>query len=441
MVKQSKWLILIVLVLVLVTSVTALVACKQETDPNDFFQQKGNTIQVILDSRMDPLVADSASKISNGYIDYRLKPGSPIPEPGGEDADPELMDKGKRPILTGYIFDGYYEGVLNDDGTVTFGDRWDFSRKVTESMTLYGKWFIQYKIRINYVLDGVVQPNDFKEVSVADNNPTIMSISTITWANHTFMQLYRDAECREELTISRTQPFEHKCTQENPVCNIYAKFIDGDWLLVRNATDLTRISAGVNLYFMDNIDMSELNSDDGRTIITVDEEYIGTIEGNGYTISNLHFKREGKRTLPIDYTTYSLGLFARLNGATIRNITFKDCSVTGVINRQNSEGYYLYGFIAGSVTGECTFDDVKFDNCELRAMQFNLPLLSAEQIEAERGKIETKLFVGEGSDYQPEGGGIVYRDTDTSAASQAVALARIATTQALLPKSTTIQSL
>lgn len=392
--KIRKLLLISVLVLILVFSVTTLVACQEEENPNDFVNGQGNTVRVILDCTRDPLVKDSVDKMpSSCYIDYRIKPGSPIPEPG-------VTKNTTAPSVDGYVFDGYYEGFIDTDGVLQYGNKWDFSKPINEDLTLYGKWLIQYKIRIVYVLDGVKQDKS-EDVNVSANAAQVTSVKSPSWSGNTYVQTYTNPECTEELVVSRDKPFIHGCTQENPVREVYAKFIAGTWTLIRTADNLRTIRSGDNLYLMNDVDMSSLNNTNGYTEMSIPNTFSGAIEGNGYKISNLNYLREGKSTLPLDYTSYCFGLFARLNGASIKNITFENCSVQGVVQQQNNE--YFYGFLAGQAE-KCEFDNIKFVGCTLNTLQFKIKnkTLTAEEEAAEREKIEQNFFVGEGSNYSPE---------------------------------------
>ena len=379
-----------------------LVACNEDEDPNEFVQGQGNTVQVLLDSRLDSLVKDSASKMTNGLIDYRLKPGSLIPEPG-------VTKDTKAPVLEGFLFVGYFEGTVKDDGTVEFGAKWDFSRHVSKNMTLYGKWEVQYKIRINYVLNGQLVVGQYEDVNVADNAASVVAIKepSTSWSQQiiTFVQLYDNVSCAKghEIVVSAAKPFEHGCTEETPICNVYAQFIEGDWLIVRKATDLKTIYAGSQIYLLADVDMSQLGIDsDGYTKWNIPEDFIGIIEGNGYTISNLNFKRKGTTATSRPITNYSFGLFAVVNNATVRNVTFKDCIVTGVVQKTNDE--YFYGFFAGQATGECTFENITFDNVKCAELKFELLVgeLTPEEELAERAHVTQGVFVGEGSTFTPK---------------------------------------
>ena len=386
--KIRKLLLLLILCLILVFSVATLVACQEDEDPNEFVTGQGNTVKVTLDS------------VKAGVIDYRLKPGSPIPEPG-------VTKDTTAPTAEGFVFDGYYEGAVATDGSIIYGNKWDFSRKVDKDITLYGKWLIQYKIRIVYVLDGVVQETG-EDVNISGNAEQMTSIKTPSWADNTYVQTYSDPECKNELVVSKDNPFVHGCTQEEPVCKVYAKFIKGTWTLVRTANDLRGFRSGDSLYLMDDIDMSSLVKTDGYTNMTVPDYFNGKIEGNGHTISNINYLREGT-TGTVKDTNNCLGLFAKLNGATVQNVTFKNCSVQGVVkqvvgsNPGDDKGEYFYGFLAGQAEG-CQFANIKFVDCELKPLQFDIKgkNLTAEQEAAERAKIQQNFLVGEGSNYEPE---------------------------------------
>ena len=396
--KSLKILLLLVLSLIIAASAMLLVACNNEEDPNEFVNGQGNTVRVILDSLSDPLIKDSVDKITNGYLDYRLKPNTPVPEPG------KTKDT-KAPMVEGYLFVGYYEGTVDENGVLTFGNKWNFATKVSSDMTLYGKWVVQYKIRINFVLNGQVVEDKFEEINVADNAATVNAIKEPSWTGNTYIQMYTTAACAEgdELVVSSTQPFAHGCDDDHPTRDVYAKFIEGRWTLVHNVNDIRSISAGASLYLLADLDMSELGTDaDGYTKWSVPVDFTGKIDGNGHTISNFNFKRIGTNSAKNPATNNYLGLFSRLNNATICNVTFKDCTVTGVVQYQQTSDDYYYGFIAGQAMGDCTFDNITFDNCTLAELEFNIRnVTTPEQIAAERAKITQGKFVGYGSDFTP----------------------------------------
>lgn len=372
--KTSKKLLLALCVALLVVSVALLAACKEEEDPYQYVQDRGNTVRVLFDS------------VKAGVTDYRIKPGSPLPEPG-------VTQGVSKPIAEGFVFLGYYKGTKNADGEVVYGDKWDYSEKVYEDMTLYGKWEIQYRLHINYVMDGEISDQDSYS-TVEGNAAEVTSIVQPSWQGNTFVRLYTDEDCTQPLTVSAQQPFEHGCTQEHPVRELYALFISGKWRLVEKASDLRTVAPGDRLYFMNDVDMSELNDGD-YTEVTMPTVFGGIIEGNGHTLSNLHYLREN--ALGTGTSSSCVGLFAQLSNATVRNITFKDCSVQGSIVNNLPQNYY-YGFMAGEAIGDCVFENIIFDNCIRKPLQFK----SAFDAEKELAKVIENVFVAEGSTYLPE---------------------------------------
>ena len=79
-----------------------------------------------------------------------------------------------------------------------------------------------------------------------------------------------------------------------------------------------------------------------------DNNYQGTFDGNGKTISNLY----------INATSEFAGFFGYLAGGNIKNITFDNAKV-------NSTGYYYTGILAG-YAGSCIFENIKtLGNCSV----------------------------------------------------------------------------
>ncbi len=83
-----------------------------------------------------------------------------------------------------------------------------------------------------------------------------------------------------------------------------------------------------------------------------DNNYQGTFDGNGKTISNLY----------INATSDIAGFFGYLAGGNIKNITFDNAKV-------NSTGYYYTGILAG-YAGSCIFENIKtLGNCSVEGKQ------------------------------------------------------------------------
>ena len=83
-----------------------------------------------------------------------------------------------------------------------------------------------------------------------------------------------------------------------------------------------------------------------------DTAFRGTFDGDGHTISNLY---QSGWDLSYDWYNYgSVGLFAQLDDATVKNLTL-----------EGFEGQIEGGdiaFVAGSATGDCTFENIEIKN-------------------------------------------------------------------------------
>lgn len=373
----SKKNLLLLLLVVVCAVALCLCACNEDVDPEEVVNDRGNTVQVILDN------------VKIASRDFRLKPNSPVPEPG------VTKNAGDAPTVNGFIFVGYYEGTKAADGTITYGEKWDFSKKVSANMTLYAKWDIQYRVRINFVIDGNVTDVS-TDVAVPANAAQLTSLKDPVWNNHTYVAMYSDSECNNPLTVDSNNPFVHGCTQSNPVADVYAKFIEGVWTLVYTAADMRTISPGTRLYLMNDIDCTGVDISISRNTFS------GAIVGNGHTISNLNYVANGETNTSA--RAYNFGLFTQVTGVEIRDVTFANCSVGGVINRICNE--YNYGFIAGSASESedktNTFSNITFVNCVMNELTFGERLgLDAEKQTAELLKVEKGNFIASGSDYQP----------------------------------------
>ncbi|MBR2975191.1 MAG: InlB B-repeat-containing protein [Clostridia bacterium] len=378
---MKKKIALIALAFVCVACLFTLTACGEE-NPLDFVTGQGNSIAVYYDEMMgsDP-------------VWWQIKPGSPLPEPG-------VTPNVKKPERQGYVLLGYYQGTKDQTtGEVTYGEKWDFSTKVNESITLYAKWEKQYVIHINYMLDGQLVADKDDSLNIANNASQVIALKEPTFAGNTFVEMYSDAAMTSVLEVSSTNPFVHGCTQENPVVEVYARFVAGNWALVRTANDMRTISSGSRFYLLNDIDFADLNDETtGLTNITINRgTFVGAIEGNGHTIKNLHYFAKGETGTRPGATNF--GLFSRVQNVSVTNLTFEDCSVVGQIAKESNE--YFYAFFAGSATGENNFANITLKNCQVKPIQFDTIRISESKVDQLKACIEQKTFIATGSDFVP----------------------------------------
>lgn len=126
----------------------------------------------------------------------------------------------------------------------------------------------------------------------------------------TFLSYYMDAAC--------TVPAPNSVTRGEEDITIYAKYLTGNWNLVKEAGDLSDMFKGKaeNYYLVNDIDYT------GKGLIQPSKDFKGVIQGNGHTISNLKI---GKTLLASDTQISMFGNIAQ--GAKIENITFENVTM------------------------------------------------------------------------------------------------------------------
>ena len=107
-----------------------------------------------------------------------------------------LIDKVEDPKRIGYIFDGWY---LDND---FYRDSWDFENDYLKTnKTLYAKWIINYS-KINYELDGGINPEDQQDRYSVDN-PLVLK--NPTKKGYVFVGWYIDELLTEEFVVENAE--------------------------------------------------------------------------------------------------------------------------------------------------------------------------------------------------------------------------------------------
>lgn len=236
----------------------------------------------------------------------------------------------------GYKFLGWFKSKSGSGDDTVYSDPWDFSTdKVgTDGVTLYAGWELDilyvYTYNVCYVENGekVVLGNykvkagdafnDSKEIANQREGYTPYTDYNGSLLNEGY---YLDAEL--------TQPvagFKHPGGEADCAIDVYVKYIKGEYEIVRNAGDLINATSQ-SIYLDADIDMG------GRTLSF--DNYTKHFEGNGHTVSNFKIKYAAKDdnlrvNLEDDGIKDALfvSLFDKMTGATVRNVTFKDATLT-----------------------------------------------------------------------------------------------------------------
>lgn len=289
---------------------------------------------------------------SSRTIDYILsEKGSYMLKPGETYGTVSVTNAAR----TGYTLLGWFRGE-ETDGEVTLGAEFNFdTEKVYEErLTLYAGWTKSNAFIIRY--------DDQQRTVYARDDGSFRQPNS--YSGYTIIDYYWDEALTQKVEFD-----DRGYSLNNPEFNserdeimVYTDWLKGNYTLVRTAADMIGIKANSNLYLLGDVDLS-------GTATNVVDVFLGTIEGNGFTISNWSVAR----TTPGTETNF--GLFTQLSGAAFRNVTFENCTVTSPVfisSAMVNRAHYL-GFLAGSADETTVFENVRLVNCTATYTQVREP--------------------------------------------------------------------
>lgn len=212
---------------------------------------------------------------------------------------------------SGYDFTGWYTDI-----SCAPEFKWDFNTPFDVPMlTLYAGWekSIKYTYSVYYVEESSGTP-----VKLGDYNAL---------AGGTFDDWKDVAELREgytcigyysdkELTTLWDDDYAHPGGEVDLDIPVYAKYIEGEWELVSNYSELKRaINVGGNVYLTSNIDC------EGKDFY-VATNFSGIFNGNGYTISNFTVPKGGSSGKPTAAIFKGLTSTAEVVDVNFENVTY-----------------------------------------------------------------------------------------------------------------------
>ena len=199
-------------------------------------------------------------------------------------------------------------------------------------------------------------------------------------SDHTFVGFYYDKACTQLVTE------EIAMREENII--LYAKYIEGEWEIIREADDVEAIfyskSATDKFYFIQDIDMAGVTCR-----LRTPRETKCTVLGNGFTVKNLTINNSGK---------VNVSLFGAIaDSAVIENLTFENVTCNWTFQQPQTTAYLYVYFVCASVAEGAKIENVNFTG-EL-ALNLNIPkenvVLVNYQTDGEGYKYTNCLFGGE----------------------------------------------
>lgn len=354
----------ILAVIALTFCALGLAGCSDAFSP----YRKGYTAKVVYDFNGD-------DHTELGIRTFYYMPDSPIIKP--EASKSATID---IPSLAGSHVNDWYvaevddngEPVKNAEGKFNLSEEpWDFSegKSGAKDSVLYlvAEWAKNYVLTVDVGDEARAQGVENK-VDTSYAKPGSISKpggSVPKWKGHTFHYYYRDKD--DDTSRIHDEDWENiVIDDENPEITIYVKWLEGNWTVVTDSTQMSTLSANMNYLLEADIDFAD--SEGKKTAISGASMYVGTFDGNGHTIKN--FKSTVQAT---GNAADQIGLFASFGkGGCVKNVTFENCVVeVNLMARQEHENYKV-GFLCGDLfsrTDSSAFTDIKFVGCELNIYQ------------------------------------------------------------------------
>ena len=335
-----------------------------------------------------------------------------------------------------YVFEGWYyalldettgEPLVDENGNIQLGDPVDFSNPISVGDHLYvvAKWSKKEHVEIRLVSDiqftATVQKFDAEGNQMFDKNGMLETESKVVKTGDvlqlkeysttsktvrlsyssepassvqgaSFFAYYADAECTQMLTGTdlTIRPLGNG---QNQV--IYAKYIEGDWEVIRSNEDYTKLfnSAAMkdNYWLLCDLDLT------GKSI-TPRTSFSGTIMGNGHTIKGLKVAAASVAR----YSTTSI--FGKIEAtAKISGLTLEDWSLNIGTNIRLVDTLTVYMFCT-SIADGATLENVTIKGGSITVKKAKTATITnicgplTEGGEPEWYSAENYLFGGLGTD-------------------------------------------
>ena len=262
-----------------------------------------------------------------------------------------------------YTFGGWYYAVLDADGnpvyedaekkTYKLGEAVDFSKPLQkgEHWIIVAKWIADVKVNVMLVCDeGLSIPVEAEEgaAAVSYKNGDIVATRTYDTADkvvnpgdgkapfafddnaYTFVDYYADEAC--------TKPVQWPIQKQETDVTVYAKYLQGEWEVVRSVKDATNmfnnVRGGKRYCLARDVDLT------GKKL-AAKTMFDGEIQGNGFTISNLTVMKS-KIT-----GGSKVALFGDIQStAVIENLTLDGLTFTYSLQSSPVEIYFAFTSIA-----------------------------------------------------------------------------------------------
>lgn len=281
----------------------------------------------------------------------------------------------------GYVFDGWFTPARDAEGNILYeddaqtivklGEELQFPYRIQdkEQIVLYAKWVLDKVVEFRLVSDKPVTV----QTTVKDENgedkteeKTVVSgevlatrsfgtgteiyiddKSPVTAVGSTFLSFYEDEACTLPFFGEVSKPVGEEA--ENLV--LYAKFIEGEWEVVKTKSQVTAMFASPgrkSYYIFNDIDCQ---NDTFATIAVTNCK----IEGNGHKLYNMNFSRSASNG-------DNFAIFGRLSpSASIKNLTLENITLNYSVRNGNVQLY----LVANETEEGATLENFRIKNAQM----------------------------------------------------------------------------
>ncbi len=273
----------------------------------------------------------------------------------------EIFEEG---LIAGYFNDGWYTAKLDENGTpikdengrVQVDRKWDFKNDVvTSDITLYANF--RKNITFTIVVDGENDKVFNGAPGTLLKKPTRKS-EIPSKEGYTFIDYYTDDTYTEKFT------FPYTYTEEDAKC--YAKFIEGEWVLIETAEDFKSLLVGnitQNIYVVaEELDFTDVKFVDIYKTTFFGNDINSKFYGNGCVFKNMNIEmkvRSGSEN-------YAYSLFKTIGEkAEIKDVTFENLKVSIKTISGVSLPTDEVALFANLIAAGAKIENVAFRNCTL----------------------------------------------------------------------------
>ncbi len=238
---------------------------------------------------------------------------------------PQTFSPNSNVERAGYRFTGWFKTKIQNGDEITYSDEWDFAKDkvTTEGITLYAGWEknIAYTYNVCYVENGETKSLGVYKVDAGDEFKDTSNYAKkrtgytplVYKKDGVQVGYYLDEDCTRSVV-----DYKHPGGDTDCQINVYVKYIQGSYALVSTATELSK-NSNRNIYLLNDIDL------EGASFSIA--SYSKVFEGNGHKIYNFTVPYNASKNDLIQNAVYA-SIFGVLDGATIKNVTFEDATLT-----------------------------------------------------------------------------------------------------------------